>query len=426
MSNSQAWFQRAQQSIPGGVNSPVRAFKSVGGTPLFFEKASGVTLWDADGNSYIDYVGSWGPMIAGHSHPDVIAAVQEAIPHGLSFGAPTLAEIKLAEKIVELIPSIDKVRMVSSGTEATMTAIRLARGYTGRNKIIKFQGCYHGHSDALLVKAGSGALTLGCPSSPGIPSDTTKHTINLDYNDCAQVKQAFKDFGDDIACVILEPVVGNMGCVKPSREFLNTLRDMCDESKSVLIFDEVMTGFRVSLQGAQGYYDITPDLTTLGKIVGGGMPVGAIGGSREIMDCLAPVGQVYQAGTLSGNPIAMAAGLATLKLCEADGFYDTLDRQTEKLCLGIKALAKQYNQLCVVNWVPGMFSAFFTKADAVNTFDDVMSSDTDKFNRFYHGLLKQGVYLGPSAYEAAFVSSCHSDSVIRNTLEKIETVFKTL
>lgn len=425
MSNSEVWFARAQKSIPGGVNSPVRAFKSVGGTPLFITKAKGATIWDADDKAYIDYVGSWGPMIVGHSHPEVLTAVQEVLPHGLSFGAPTFAEIALAEKIVELMPSIDKVRMVNSGTEATMTAIRLARGYTGRDKVIKFQGCYHGHSDGLLVKAGSGALTLGCPSSPGVPNDTTKHTINLEYNDVEQVKEAFAQFGQDIACVILEPVAGNMGCVKPSREFLTTLRTACTEAGSVLIFDEVMTGFRVSLQGAQGYYDITPDLTALGKIVGGGMPVGAIGGKAEIMNCLSPLGDVYQAGTLSGNPMAMAAGLATLKLCEQDGFYDSLDRQTEKLAKGIKALAEKHGHDCTVNWVPGMFSMFFNKSE-VNTFDDVMQSDAQKFNRLYHAMLAQGVYFGPSAYEAAFISSCHTDEIIDKTLEKMNIAFQTI
>ncbi len=426
MSKSSEWFQRAQKSIPGGVNSPVRAFKSVGGSPLFFERGDGAYITDADGQSYIDYVCSWGPLILGHNHPAVLSAVQETIGKGLSFGAPTFAEIELAEKIIELVPSIEQVRMVSSGTEATMTAIRLARGFTKRNKILKFQGCYHGHSDSLLVKAGSGALTLGCPSSPGIPSDITKHTLNVDYNNIAQVTEAFAQYGDDIACVILEPVAGNMGCVQPSIEFLHSLRQQCNNFGALLIFDEVMTGFRVSLQGAQGYYDMVPDLTTLGKIVGGGMPVGAIGGKQSIMSHLAPSGDVYQAGTLSGNPVAMAAGLATLKICEKHGFYDVITNQTEKLATGIQKIANDYQIPCVVNWVPGMFSLFFSSEAKVSSFDEVMTTNVKTFNKFYHGLLSQGVYLGPSAFEAAFVGICHTDEVILDTLQKIDTVFQTL
>jgi glutamate-1-semialdehyde 2,1-aminomutase len=426
MSNSEQWFSQAKKTMPGGVNSPVRAFNAVGGSPIFFERGEGAYMFDADGKQYIDYMGSWGPLILGHCHPEVIGSVIETAQKGLSFGAPTHIEIELAEKVVELMPNIDQVRMVNSGTEATMTAIRLARGFTGRNKIVKFQGCYHGHSDGLLVKAGSGALTLGCPSSPGVPEDITKHTLNIEYNQVNDIHKVFAQYGEEIACVILEPVAGNMGCIPPSDTFLKSLRQACDNFGALLIFDEVMTGFRVSLQGAQGYYGMTPDITTLGKVIGGGMPVGAIGGKASIMNHLSPVGNVYQAGTLSGNPIAMSAGLATLTQCEKPGFYEFIGKQTQRLCQGLESLTKTYNIPATINWVPGMFSLFFTSQAQVTTFDEVMRSDTALFKKYYHGLLDQGVYFGPSPYEAAFISARHDDKLIDETLCKMDTVFKTL
>ena len=409
-------FKQAQQHIPGGVNSPVRAFRGVGGEPVFFHRGEGPYLFDEDDNRYIDYIGSWGPLILGHCDADVIAAVQTAIADGLSFGAPTAIEVQMAEKVCELVPSMDMVRMVSSGTEATMSAIRLARGYTGRDKIIKFEGCYHGHADSLLVKAGSGALTLGVPSSPGVPASIAEHTLTLDYNNAAQVAETFAEIGDQIACVIVEPVAGNMNCVPPVSGFLETLRKCCDEHGAVLIFDEVMTGFRVALGGAQSVYGVTPDMTTLGKVIGGGMPVGAFGGKREIMEQLAPLGPVYQAGTLSGNPVAMAAGLATLNKISADGFFDTLTARTTRLVDGLAAIARESGIAFTTNQVGGMFGLFFTDQTQVKSFAQVMQCDADKFNRFFHGMLDRGVYLAPSAFEAGFVSITHTDDVIDATL----------
>lgn len=425
MSN-QELFQRAQRVIPGGVNSPVRAFKGVGGTPIFFKKAKGPYVWADDGTSYIDYVGSWGPMVLGHAHPEVLKAVHEAVDEGLSFGAPTVRETLMAEKVLELVPSMDMVRMVSSGTEATMSAIRLARGFTGRDAIVKFEGCYHGHSDSLLVKAGSGALTLGIPSSPGVPEGLARHTITLTYNDADQVRRLFASEGPRIACVIVEPVAGNMNCVPPISGFLETLREVCDASGAVLIFDEVMTGFRVSLGGAQGHYGVRPDLTTLGKVIGGGMPVGAFGGRAEIMAHLAPLGPVYQAGTLSGNPVAMAAGLKTLELIEGAGFFEILSAKTEALMTGLKDRARSARIPFTTNCVGGMFGLFFTDRPNVHSFQDVMACDTARFNQFFHGMLGEGVYLAPSAFEAGFVSSAHDEVVIEKTLDAAEKVFKTL
>ncbi|MGQ0285583.1 glutamate-1-semialdehyde 2,1-aminomutase [Pasteurellaceae bacterium 22721_9_1] len=426
MSNSTALFSRAQQVIPGGVNSPVRAFKGVGGTPVFIQKAEGAYITDSDGKQYVDYVGSWGPMVLGHNHPAIIKAVQDAIPNGLSFGAPTEGEITLAELVCKLVPSIELVRMVSSGTEATMSAIRLARGYTQRDKIIKFEGCYHGHSDSLLVKAGSGALTLGQPSSPGVPADFAKHTITCTYNDINSVKAAFEQYPDEIACVIVEPVAGNMNCIPPKNNFLQGLRELCDQYKSVFIIDEVMTGFRVALGGAQSYYGVTPDLTCLGKIIGGGMPVGAFGGKREIMQHIAPTGPVYQAGTLSGNPIAMAAGLACLTELSKAGNQEKLAAQTEKLALGLKALADKHNVPFTVQYVGGMFGLFFTEQTEINNFQDVMKCDANKFNRFFHLMLEQGIYLAPSAYEAGFMSLAHSEQDIDRTLAAANKAFAAL
>ena len=426
MSRSSELFTAAQKHIPGGVNSPVRAFKGVGGDPVFFKKAKGAYVYDEDGNQYIDYVGSWGPMIVGHAHPDVLKNVQETMQSGLSFGAPTELETLMADKVCELVPSIDMVRMVSSGTEATMSALRLARGYTGRDKIVKFEGCYHGHSDSLLIKAGSGALTLGVPTSPGVPASLAEHTITLSYNNIDEVKQAFKELGDQIACIIVEPVAGNMNCIPPVPGFLEGLREVCDEYGSVLIFDEVMTGFRVSLGGAQGYYNIKPDLTTLGKVIGGGMPVGAFGGKREIMEYIAPLGPVYQAGTLSGNPIAMAAGLTTLNLISQPGFFENLTQQTEKLVNGLKARAEKANIPLSTNQAGAMFGFFFTEEKNVSRFEQVSACDAERFKKFYHGMLAQGVYLAPSAYETGFVSSAHTDEDIEKTLDAAEKVFLTL
>ncbi len=426
MKNANQLFSEALRVIPGGVNSPVRSFSGVGGTPVFIDHAQGAYIYDSVGNRYIDYVGSWGPMVLGHAHPEVVEAVKHAAEKGLSFGAPTEIETLMAERVCELIPSIDLVRMVSSGTEATMSAIRLARGYTGRDKIIKFEGCYHGHSDALLVKAGSGALTFGVPSSPGVPANVAENTITLIYNDSESVKAVFAEYGEQIAGIIVEPVAGNMNCIPPLPGFLETLRTVCDQYGSVLIFDEVMTGFRVGLQGAQGLYNIQPDLTTLGKIIGGGMPVGAFGGVRKIMECLAPLGPVYQAGTLSGNPVAMAAGLKTLELIAKPGFYEALTQKTEKFTAGLKTLADQLGVAITTNRVGGMFGLFFSTEDKISYFAQVMQCDQALFKRFFHAMLQQGVYLAPSAFEAGFVSAAHSDEDLDETLTIAEACFKKL
>jgi glutamate-1-semialdehyde 2,1-aminomutase len=426
MTDSKELFAAAKQVIPGGVNSPVRSFSGVGGEPVFIDHAKGPFIFDSAGKQYIDYVGSWGPMILGHAHSEVIAAVKQAAEKGLSFGAPTEIETTMAARVCELLPSIDMVRMVSSGTEATMSAIRLARGYTQRNKIVKFEGCYHGHSDSLLVKAGSGALTFGVPSSPGVPASVAEDTITLSYNDAQSVRDTFAKIGDQIACIIVEPVAGNMNCIPPKPGFLETLRDACDQSGAVLIFDEVMTGFRVSLQGAQGYYRVTPDLTTLGKVIGGGMPVGAFGGKREIMACLAPSGPVYQAGTLSGNPVAMAAGLKTLELISVPGFFEELTKKTEKLTQGMKVRAESAGIALTTNNVGGMFGLFFTGQPEVSTFAQVMQCDQGLFKKFFHAMLDQGVYLAPSAFEAGFVSAAHTDEVIDRTLAIAEAVMRKL
>lgn len=426
MTEASALFSDAKLVIPGGVNSPVRSFSGVGGTPVFIDRAQGAYIYDSLGKRYIDYVGSWGPMILGHAHPDVITAVKQTAEKGLSFGAPTEIETLMAKKICELLPSIDMVRMVSSGTEATMSAIRLARGYAGRDKIVKFEGCYHGHSDSLLVKAGSGALTFGVPSSPGVPAAVAENTITLAYNDSEAVKALFAELGEQIACIIVEPVAGNMNCIPPEPGFLECLRQVCDQYNSVLIFDEVMTGFRVGLTGAQGYYNVKPDLTTLGKVIGGGMPVGAFGGSRKIMEHLAPLGPVYQAGTLSGNPVAMAAGLKTLELIAEPGFYQALTGKTEKLVSGLKQRAGLAGIALTTNSVGGMFGLFFTAEQQVSRFAQVMNCDQNLFKRFFHAMLEQGVYLAPSAFEAGFVSAAHSDEDLERTLDIAEAVFKSL
>ena len=423
---SEQLFRRAQRHIPGGVNSPVRAFKGVGGTPVFFERAEGAWLFDEDDNRYVDYVGSWGPMILGHNHPRVREAVQKAVMDGLSFGAPTAAEVEMADLVCELVPSMDMVRMVNSGTEATMSAIRLARGYTGRDKIIKFEGCYHGHVDSLLVKAGSGALTLGSPSSPGVPKAVTDDTLVLNYNDAGGLESVFAAEGERIAAVIVEPVAGNMNCVPPTQGFLQALRDYCDRYGAVLIFDEVMTGFRVALGGAQAHYGITPDLTTLGKIIGGGMPVGALGGKKEIMEQLSPLGPVYQAGTLSGNPVAMAAGLATLKLLRREGFHDQLSAKTERLTEGLALAARECGIAFTTTRAGGMFGLFFTEQTRISRFDEVMACDQARFKTFFHAMLDRGVYLAPSAFEAGFVSIAHSDEDIDATLDAARQAFATL
>ena len=426
MSKSAQLFEKAQKVIPGGVNSPVRAFKGVGGTPVFIEKAEGAYITDSDGKKYNDYVGSWGPMVLGHNHPAIIDAVLKAVPNGLSFGAPTESEITLAELVCKLVPSIELVRMVSSGTEATMSAIRLARGYTGRDKIIKFEGCYHGHSDSLLVKAGSGALTLGQPSGPGVPADFAKHTLTCTYNDLDSVKQAFEQYPNDIACLIIEPVAGNMNCIPPKAGFLQGVRELCDQYGAVFIIDEVMTGFRVALGGAQSYYGVKPDLTTLGKIIGGGMPVGAFGGKKEIMEFIAPTGPVYQAGTLSGNPIAMAAGLACLTELSKAGNEEKLAAQTKTLAEGLKALADKHGVPFTVQYVGGMFGLFFTEQQEITDFQSVMKCDAAKFNRFFHLMLEQGVYLAPSAFEAGFMSLAHTDADIQATLAAADRAFAQL
>ncbi|TCK19412.1 glutamate-1-semialdehyde 2,1-aminomutase [Thiogranum longum] len=426
MSKSEQLFKQAQKVIPGGVNSPVRAFKGVGGDPLFFTRGEGAWLYDADDRRYVDYVGSWGPMIAGHCHPDVVRAVQETAANGLGFGAPTEIETRMAELLCNMVPSLELVRMVSSGTEATMSAIRLARGFTNRDKIVKFEGCYHGHSDSLLVKAGSGALTLGVPTSPGVPADLAQHTMTLSYNDAEQVSKAFSEIGDQVAAIIVEPVAGNMNCIPPAEGFLQTLREVCDRHGSVLIFDEVMTGFRVAPGGAQQRYGVTPDLTTLGKVVGGGLPVGAFGGRRDIMEYIAPTGPVYQAGTLSGNPVAMAAGLATLALVQQPGFHEGLDQRAKQLVGGLKTRASSAGIALTSNQVGGMFGLFFTEADQVCDFAGVNDCNLERFKAFYHAMLEHGVYLAPSAFEAGFVSSAHDDEAIQTTLDAAEQAFASL
>jgi len=422
--NSHQHFLDAQQYIPGGVNSPVRAFRGVGGDPIFFDRAEGSYLFDVDGKKYIDYVGSWGPMVLGHAHPEVIDIVQKTAAKGLSFGAPTPLETQMAKKLCEIMP-MDLVRMVSSGTEATMSAIRLARGFTGRDKIVKFEGCYHGHSDSLLVKAGSGALTLGVPSSLGVPNSLAEHTLTLTYNDISQVEELFKELGEQIACIIVEPVAGNMNCIPPVAGFLEGLRNICDQYGSVLIFDEVMTGFRVGLQGAQGLYNIKPDLITLGKIVGGGMPVGAFGGKRAIMEKIAPLGGVYQAGTLSGNPVAMAAGLKTLELISKTGFYEELTAKTTQLLQGLEEKARQANIPLTTNQVGGMFGIFFSDKPVCN-FEQATQCNVERFKEFFHAMLEKGVYLAPSAYEAGFVSAAHSSKDIEETINIASEIFATL
>ncbi|WP_407278774.1 glutamate-1-semialdehyde 2,1-aminomutase [Aromatoleum evansii] len=424
-SKNEILFQRAQATIPGGVNSPVRAFRSVGGSPRFIERAQGARVWDADGKDYIDYVGSWGPAITGHAHPAIVEAVREAALRGLSFGAPTEAEVEMAELICELMPSIDMVRLVSSGTEATMSAIRLARGFTGRDAIIKFEGCYHGHADSLLVKAGSGLLTFGNPSSGGVPADFAKHTIVLDYNDLGQVEDAFKARGGEIAAVIVEAVAGNMNLIKPLPGFLEGLRELCTKYGAVLIFDEVMTGFRVGAQGVQGLYGITPDLTTLGKVIGGGMPVGAFGGRRDIMNHIAPLGSVYQAGTLSGSPVAVAAGLASLKLVREPGFYDALAVRATQLVDGLSAAARDAGVSFCADSVGGMFGLYFAER-VPRSFTEVMASDRDTFNRFFHAMLEAGHYFAPSAFEAGFVSAAHTAADIDATIAAAREVFAQL
>ena len=426
MSRSEILFNSAQKHIPGGVNSPVRAFRGVGGTPLFFKHAEGAYVIDEDDKRYVDYVGSWGPMILGHGHPEVLDAVRRQLEHGLSYGAPTALETEMAELICALVPSMEMVRMVSSGTEATMSAIRLARGYTGRDAIIKFEGCYHGHSDSLLVKAGSGALTQGVPNSAGVPADFAKHTLTLPYNDLAAVEQTLGEVGQQVACIIVEPVAGNMNCVPPAPGFLEGLRALCDRHGVVLIVDEVMTGFRVALGGAQAHYGITPDLSTFGKIVGGGMPVGCFGGKRAIMECIAPLGPVYQAGTLSGNPLAMAAGLTTLKLIGRPGFHAELSAYTARMLAGLRERAAAAGLPFVTTQVGGMFGLYFSAAESIASFADVMASDAERFKRFFHLMLDGGVYLAPSAYEAGFTSIVHGDAELAITLDAAERAFAAL
>ncbi len=422
---SKQLFEKSQRVIPGGVNSPVRAFRSVGGTPIFFREAKGAYMWDVDGNKYIDYIGSWGPAILGHAHPEVVAAVQERAARGMSFGAPTEAELELAERLVALLPSIEQVRLTSSGTEATMSAIRLARGFTGRTKILKFEGCYHGHGDALLVKAGSGALTFGHPSSAGVPADVVANTLVLAYNELDELEKAFAEIGDELACVIIEPIAGNMNFVMPSREYLNALRSLCTKHGAVLIFDEVMTGFRVGLHGAQGHYGIAPDLTTLGKVIGGGMPVGAFGGRRDIMAHLAPLGGVYQAGTLSGNPVAVAAGLKTLELVAKPGFFDSLAATTSKMVAGVKDAARAAGVPMSGASLGGMFGLYFSEKLPTN-YAEVMAADRERFNIYFHGMLARGIYLAPSAFEAGFVSAMHDSSDVEATILAAREVFKSL
>jgi glutamate-1-semialdehyde 2,1-aminomutase len=422
-SHNEELFIASQKVIPGGVNSPVRAFRSVGGTPLFFQRGQGAYVWDADGKKYTDFVGSWGPMIVGHCHPEVVKAVQDAAAQGLGFGAPTASELELANLLCNILPSIEMVRLVSSGTEATMSAIRLARGFTGRSRIIKFEGCYHGHSDGLLVKAGSGLLTFGEPDSGGVPASVAAHTLTLEYNNTQQLEDLFAKSGDEIACVIIEPVVGNMNLIVPKMEFLQTLRALCTKHGAVLIFDEVMTGFRVALGGAQALYDIKPDMTTLGKVIGGGLPVGAFGGRKEIMQCLAPVGKVYQAGTLSGNPVAVTAGLVTLKLIQEKGFHEKLTAQTKKLTDGLMQVAKV--PFSAQN-VGGMFGLYFSEKCPTSYAEIMANNNKTHFNKFFHSMLDSGIYLGPSAFEAGFVSAAHTDADIAFTLEAAKKAFANL
>jgi len=427
MSQSDNLFEQAKTVIPGGVNSPVRAFNGVGGNPIFFTKGEGAYLFDADGKKYIDYVASWGPMILGHANQAVVNAVKETLEKGLGFGAPTEIETTLAKKVCELMPSIELVRMVSSGTEATMSAIRLARGFTGRDKIVKFEGCYHGHSDSLLVKAGSGALTLGVPTSPGVPAALAEHTLTLEYNNVDQVREVLNEVGDEVACIIVEPVAGNMNCIPPVDGFLQGLREVCDAHGVVLIFDEVMTGFRVALGGAQAYYGVKPDLTTLGKVIGGGLPVGAFGGKREIMEYIAPLGPVYQAGTLSGNPMSMSAGLAMLNALSDDvNFYQNLSKKVQMLTDGILAQAQANNIGMTANMVGGMFGLFFTDSDSVTNFNETSACDVERFKKFYHLMLEEGIYMAPSAYEAGFVSNAHSNENIQATIDATGRVFAKL
>ncbi|MDC0612382.1 glutamate-1-semialdehyde 2,1-aminomutase [Vibrio sp.] len=426
MTKSTDLYQKAQLKIPGGVNSPVRAFNGVGGAPIFIDRADGALIFDVDGKAYIDYVGSWGPMILGHNHAVVRESVIDAVQHGLSFGAPTEIEVTMAELVSELVPSMEQVRMVNSGTEATMSAIRLARGYTGRDKIIKFEGCYHGHSDGLLVKAGSGALTLGQPSSPGIPADFAKYTLTARFNDLESVKELFAANKGEIACIIVEPVAGNMNCIPPVEGFHEGLREICDNEGALLIFDEVMTGFRVALGGAQAYYNITPDLTTLGKIIGGGMPVGAFGGKKEIMQHIAPTGPVYQAGTLSGNPVAMAAGYACLTILKEEGNERRLTYKTKQLADGFKELADKHGIPLLVHQVGGMFGFFFTDQTQVTCYEEVAKCDVEKFKRFFHLMLEYGVYLAPSAFEASFTSLAHGSKEIDATLEAVDRSFEIM
>ncbi len=426
MSRSESLFANAQQHIPGGVNSPVRAFRGVGGTPLFFKHAQGAYVIDEDDKRYVDYVGSWGPMILGHAHAEVLDAVRRQLEHGLSYGAPTALEVEMADLVCAIVPSMEMVRMVSSGTEATMSAIRLARGYTGRDNIIKFEGCYHGHSDSLLVKAGSGLLTQGVPDSAGVPADFAKHTLTLPYNDLAAVEQTLAEAGDSVACIIVEPVAGNMNCVPPAAGFLEGLRAACDKHGVVLIFDEVMTGFRVALGGAQAHYGVTPDLSTFGKIIGGGMPVGCFGGKRAIMQCVAPLGPVYQAGTLSGNPLAMAAGLTTLRLISRPGFHAELSDYTSRLLQGLQERADAAGIPFVTTQAGGMFGLYFSGADDIVTFDDVMAGDVQRFKRFFHLMLDAGVYLAPSAFEAGFTSIAHGNAELALTLDAAEKAFAAM
>ena len=426
MTTFEALFQRAATHIPGGVNSPVRAFKAVGGTPVFIDRADGPYLYDTDGRRYIDYVLSWGPMIMGHNHPEVRDAVIRQAEKGLSFGAPTELETALADKVCEIMPNMDLVRMVNSGTEATMSAIRLARGYTGRDTIVKFEGCYHGHSDSLLIKAGSGALTLGVPSSPGVPACLAEHTLTLPYNDTEALRACFAEHGERIACLIVEPVTGNMNCVLPDPAFLSAMRDVCNESGAVFILDEVMTGFRFGTHGAQGHYGIEADLTCLGKVIGGGMPVGAFGGKGEIMQHIAPLGPVYQAGTLAGNPLAMASGLATMEVISRPGFYEPIFERTAKLCQGMQAAADAAGVPFRTNHAGTMFGAFFTDASAVRNYKDVMACDTEAFGRFFHRMLDLGIYLAPASYEAGFMSAAHTDDDIDATVEAARIAFHDL
>lgn len=426
MSKSDQLFEQARQTIPGGVNSPVRAFNGVGGTPRFIDHADGAYLYDVDGQAYVDYIGSWGPMLLGHNHPAIKAAVIKAVEKGLSYGAPTEIEVLMAEKVRQIVPSMEQVRMVNSGTEATMSAIRLARGYTGRDKIVKFEGCYHGHADSLLVKAGSGALTLGQPNSPGVPADFAKHTLTCVFNDLDSVREAFTQYGSEIACIIVEPVAGNMNCIPPVPGFLEGLRAICDEFGALLILDEVMTGFRVSLRGAQGHYNIAPDLTTLGKIIGAGMPVGAFGGKKKVMQHIAPTGPVYQAGTLSGNPVAMAAGLTMLDLLLEPGLYEQLSAKTARVAEGLKAAAVRHGIPLAINYVGGMFGFFFTDEPEITRYEQVTRCDMERFKRFYHLMLEEGVYLAPSAYEASFLSLAHGDKEIEHTLAAAERSFAKL